>query len=330
MKLIDLENHFYDKSVPDALARRTTPPMYNKKTDTITWYEGIDMPQTVLLPQLYEIGDGRIEMMDRLGIDAAVISCSPGAETLETAQSIEVCRATNEALHALTKQYKGRYIGSAVLPVRDVEASLAELEKCVTQYGFVAWHTHSNYGDTAPDDPRYRPLFQKAADLGVYVYLHPQLSDNPRLIGYGFGLAGPALGFTLDTLTSITRIILSGLFDEIPNLKVVLGHLGEAMPFLLDRLDNRCRLIPTDPIRNRQNPSYYFKNNIFVTVSGNMSPEAFRCTKDVLGIDRILFGSDHPFENAGDMVDFVKNLPISDEERELLYYKNAEKLGVKI
>lgn len=329
MRLIDLENHFYDSSVPDALKRRTVAPKYNSETDIITWYDGIDMPQGKLMNPLLEIGDGRIKLMDELGIDTAVISCSPGAETLDKEESVKACKATNKALYEVTKKYPGRFLGSAILPVKDVEESVKELEKCVKEYGFVAWHTHSNYGETAPDDIQYRVLFKKAAELGVYIYLHPQLTDNPRLIGYGFGLAGPALGFTLDTLTSITRLILSGIFDEIPDLKIVLGHLGEGIPFLLDRMDNRIKLIPTDPTKNKELPSYYFKKNIMVTVSGNMSPAAFQCTKDVLGIDNILFASDYPFENAKDMVEFVENLPLTEEEREKLYFKNARKLGIE-
>lgn len=330
MKLIDLENHFYDESLIEALAARTSTPKFNKDTNVITWYDGIDMPQGPLLGKLLDMEEGRIKLMDELGISTAVVSCSPGAEMLDREESIRVCQLTNKALYDLTQKYPGRYLGSAILPICDIPAALAELEKCVKEYGFVSWHTHSNYGDSAPDDPQYRVLLQKAADLGVYVYIHPQLTNNPRLKGYGFGLAGPALGFTVDTLTTITRMIVSGAFDEIPNLKVFLGHLGEAMPFLMDRMDNRIMLIKSDPIKNKHVPSYYFKNNIFVTVSGNMSPEAFKCTKDVLGIDRICFGSDYPFEGPTEMVEFVKNLPLTDEERELLYYKNAEALGVKI
>lgn len=328
MRLIDFENHFYDVSVPEALANRVTPPMYNKETDIITWYNDINMPQGKLMPPLLNVGDERVKLMDELGIDTAVISCSPGAETLDKEESVIACKATNRALYEVTKKYPGRFLGSAILPVKDIDESVKELEKCVKEYGFVAWHTHSNYGDTSPDDIQYRVLFNKAAELGIYVYLHPQLTNNPRLKGYGFGLAGPALGFTLDTLTSISRLILSGIFDEIPDLKIVLGHLGEAMPFLLDRMDNRIRLIPNDPIKNKELPSYYFKKNIMVSVSGNMSPAAFKCTKDVLGIDNIVFATDHPFENAKDMVEFVKNLSLTEEEREKLCFKNAEKLGI--
>lgn len=328
MKRIDFENHFYDQCLIDALAVRTDPPYYRADTDLITWSPSITMPQGALLEQLLEVGEKRIELMDRLGISCAVLSCSPGAEQLDPEESIRVCRTTNDALYTLTRRFPGRYLGSAVLPVGDVPAAAAELERCVKEFGFVAWHTHSNYGRTAPDDPRYRPLFQKAVELGVYVYLHPQLAHSSRVDDCGFPVAGPGLGFTLDTVTTLTRMIVGGLFDELPELKLVLGHLGEALPFLLDRMDNRLKFLPNPKAKNQRDFSYYFHHNIYVTTSGNMSPQAFDCTRQVLGLDRILFGSDHPFEDAAHMVDFADNLPLGEREREMLYYKNAQALGV--
>lgn len=214
--------------------------------------------------------------------------------------------------------------------MKDVPAAVAELERCVKELGFVAWHTHSNYGETAPDDPRYRPIFQKADELGVYVYLHPQLANASRVDDCGFPVAGPGLGFTMDTVTTLTRMIVGGLFDELPNLKVMLGHLGEALPFLLDRMDNRLKFLPNPKAKNKQDFSAYFHRNIYVTTSGNMSPEAFECTRRVLGLERILFGSDYPFEDASDMVEYVKNLPLGEQERSMLYYKNAQALGVHV
>ena len=329
MKRIDFENHFYDQSLIDALTARTEPPYYRRETDLITWSDSITMPQGILLKRLLDVDGGRLALMDQLGIDCAVLSCSPGAEQLDTDESVRICRATNDALHALTRKYPGRYLGSAILPVKDVPAAMSELERCVRDLGFVAWHTHSNYGATSPDDPRYRPLFKKAAELGVYVYLHPQLANASRVDDCGFPVAGPGLGFTMDTITTLTRMIVGGLFDEIPNLNLMLGHLGEALPFLLERMDNRLKFLPNAKAKNKRDFSYYFHHNIYVTTSGNMSPEAFECTRRVLGQDRILFGSDYPFENAGDMVKFVDQLPLTEEERQALYEDNAKKLGVR-
>lgn len=330
MKLIDFENHFYDQSLIDALEARTEPPYYRKDTNLITWSDSIQMPQGPLLDKLLDVGEGRIALMDKLGIDCAVLSCSPGAEQLDPETSVDVCRRTNDALYALTQRFPGRYLGTAILPVLNVDAALAEMERCVKELGFVGWHTHSNYGPTAPDDLQYRPLFHKAAELGIYVYLHPQLAHKSRVDDCGFPVAGPGLGFTLDTVTTLTKMIVGGLLDEVPDLKLVLGHYGEALPFLLDRMDNRLSFLPNSKAKNKHNYSYYFHKNIYVTTSGNMSNEAFECTRRVLGLDRILFGSDYAFEAPAEMVEYVKNLPLGEKEREMLYHKNAEAIGVKL
>jgi len=270
-----------------------------------------------------DMGEARLADMDRCGIDVSVLSSSMGIEQLPADAAIRVCRATNDALYALIQRYPGRFLGSAVLPVHDVPAACAELDRCVREYGFVCWHTHSNYGIKAPDQKEFRPIFEKCEALGVYVYLHPHFLLQDRIEDYGFGLSGPALGFTLDTVTTIMRMILSGLFDEYPKLKVVLGHLGEAIPFLLERIDNRIAFIRTENEKNQHPVSYYFKNNIWVTTSGNMSKSAFQCTKEVLGMSRIAFGSDYPYEDLDDMNDFIENLPLGRDEREMLYNKNA-------
>ena len=330
MKLIDFENHFYDQSLINALLERAEPPYYRTDTDVITWSDQVQMPQGPLLDKLLDVGENRLALMDQLGITCAVLSCSPGAEQLDPDTSVEVCRKTNDALYQLTQRYPGRYLGTAILPVQKIDAALEEMERCVKQLGFVGWHTHSNYGATAPDDPCYRPLFRKAAELGIYVYLHPQLAHQSRVDDCGFPVAGPGLGFTMDTITTLTRMIVGGLLDEVPDLKLVLGHYGEALPFLLERMDNRLSFLPNPKAKNLHNYSYYFHKNIYVTTSGNRSDEAFECTRRVLGLDRILFGSDYAFEDAAAMVDYVQNLPLGERDREKLYYKNAETLGIVI
>lgn len=329
MRKIDLENHFYDQCVIDALVERKEPPFCTDDNRIIQWTQTIDMPQEKVLPLLLEISEERKSKMEKAGITTAVISCSPGPEQLEPEKSIEVCRKTNDALYQVTQKYPGLYLGSAILPVNDVDEACRELERCVKEYGFVAWHTHSNYGKTSPDELMYRPIFKKAAELGIYVYVHPQLPDSERMGDYGFTLAGPGLGFTVDTMTTLTKMVVSGLFDDIPDIKVVLGHLGEAIPFLLDRMDNRLSFLPNPHIKSKNTLRYYFEHNIMVTTSGNMSKEAFECAKKVLGIDHICFGSDYPYENIDDMMEFLDEVPMNQKEREMMFGLNAvEKLGI--
>lgn len=322
--IIDFENHFYDESLIRTLASRSRMPFFRPEEDSIYWSEDIVMPQGSLLPQLLDMGEQRVRLMDEVGIDIAVLSSSAGPEQLDLEESVQVCRLSNDTLAELVSRYPSRFYGSAILPVCDIKAACDELERCVKKLGFVAWHTHSNYGDTAPDMEIYRPLFHKAVELGIYVYLHPELPQDDRMKGFGFTFAGPGHGFTVDTATTLMRMILTGLFDELPDLKVMLGHLAEGLPFLLERIDNRIKFIPNPAIRIQHDVSHYFKRNIWVTTSGNMSKEAFECTKNVLGIDRILFGSDYPFESAGDMMNFIKGLPLLKHEVRQLCFENAK------
>ena len=326
MKLIDLENHFYDLATVNAMAARAGYPFYDKTKKVIRWTEKVAMPFDALQDKLVDIGEGRLSIMDRVGISTAVISPSQGLEELDPAESIPLAKSNNDTVYELTQRYPGRYLGSAALPVKDIDAACKELERCVKELGFVCWHTHSNYTDTNASEERFLPIFETAAELGVYIYLHPNMPDYAGLDEYEFTFAGPAAGFTVDTMITTLKFIVSGLFDRVPKTKLVIGHLGEAIPFLLDRIDNRISFLPNPKLKNQRKPSDYFRDNIYVTTSGNMSPAAFRCTRDVLGIEKIIFGSDYPYEVIDAMTDFVKNLELTAEERDLLSFKNAENL----
>ena len=326
MKLFDLENHFYDAATVEAMANRKGYPFFDREGKAIRWTEKITMPFDVLHDRLLDTGEGRLSIMDRVGITTAVISPSQSLEELDPQDSIPLTRSSNDTAYELTQKYPGRYLGAAALPVKDVGAAIKELERCVRDLGFVSWHTHSNYTGENASEERFFPIFEAAASLGVYVYLHPTLPDYAGLDEYDFTFAGPAAGFTIDTMVTTLKLIASGLFDRAPKTKLVLGHFGEAIPFLLDRIDNRLSFLPNPKLKNQRNPSDYFRDNIHVTTSGNMSPAAFRCTKDVLGIEKIIFGSDYPYDDIDAMTRFVKGLELTDEERDMLFFRNAEKL----
>jgi len=330
-KKVDFESHFYDQSLLDALQSRSVPPYYRGETKTISWTSAINMPQVKRMANLLDLCEARLAMMDQQGIATSVISSTAGPEILDDEDSIRVCKTTNDTVFHAAQQHPGRFFGSAILPVNNTDAACFELERCIKELGFVAWHTHTNYGKTAPEDTRYWPIFKKAAELKAYVYLHPHVPESPRLDDYGYILAAAGLGFTVDAMITTTRMIISGLFDEIPDLTVLLGHLGETFPFLLERMDNRMSGvgIPFPQSKHTKPPSYYFKNNILITTSGNASEAAFGCAQKALGNDRILFGSDYPYEVVEDSVEFLDNLSISEEEKEQVYWKNAlDKLNI--
>jgi len=326
LKTIDLESHYYDPAFIQVLIDRSrlrNYPFYDQENDTIYLSEKIIVKQGGVLKYLANAMEKRVSLMDKWGVDVSVISSSPGIEELPIETSIKVCKLSNQNIHAITQKYPARFRGSATLPVGDISAACEELERCVKEYGFVGWQAHSNFGLKTPDHPSFKPIFEKCAELGVYVYLHPHYLFGERFERFGFALAGAGLGFTVDTMTSILSLILSGIFDDYPDLKVVLGHLGEAIPFLLERIDSRMAFTPKEQVKNKHNVRYYFKNNIWVTTSGNLSKEAFKCTSDVLGLDHILLGTDYPYENYNETMSFIENLPLGYDDRAKLYGQNA-------
>ena len=287
IKKIDLENHFYDISSVEALQSRAKGdyPYWDKETNTIHWLEGIAMCQDKFYENLLDFANIRLKIMDELGIEKAVISLAPGIEALPPEESRIACKKANDALYKVMQEFPGRFLGSAILPILDVDAAVEELEHCVKDYGFVMWQTHSNYGaGIDPDQKKFWPVWKKVADLGI--------------------------------------------FDEIPDLKVVLGHFGEALPFLMERMENRFSWLPNPKQKNKEQMGAYWGKNIFVTTSGNTSIPAFECTRAAIGIDSIMLGTDYPFEHMEECVGYLETCPMTEEEKEKLYYKNAEKLGL--
>jgi len=327
VKLIDFEHHFYELAAEEAMANRKGGyPYFDRDAKEVHWTKKIIMPHDALREKLVDVGENRVATMDRVGITTAVVSHSQALEEVDPSEGVVLSRKANDTMYEMTQNFPGRFLGSAILAPKDPDAACKELRRCVEELGFVAWHTHSNYVGAGPSDESVVPIFETAADLGIYVYLHPTLPVYEDLEDFGFTFAGPAIGFTIDTMIMTLKLIVSGLFDRVPKTRLVLGHFGEALPFLLDRIDNRLNYLPNPRVKNERKPSDYFKDNIYVTTSGNMLPAAFKCTKEVLGIEKIIFGSDYPYESVDAMTDFVKNLDITDEEREMLFFKNAERL----
>ena len=334
MKKIDFENHFYLRELIDYLGTRSELPKFNKETNSVQLREGLAAPYGKswnyggsMLDDICDFSEERLKRLDEAGIDVAILSSSPGIEELPEKEAIYFAKKSNDVVAALTKKYPGRFLGSATLPTKYVDASIKELERCIKELGFVFWNTHSNYRDEHLYDEKYLPLLAKAEELNCPFYIHPSFSDDPDLKGYGFNYPGAGLGFGQDTMRTSLRLILNGIFDMFPRLRMILGHLGEYYPFVLDRMDNRFAVVK-EPEYNKLKHSikYYFENrNVMLTTSGNMSPDALRCTLNVIGADGILFATDYPYEPYHDIIDFLNLQDLTDEEREKLYYKNAEK-----
>ena len=318
-----MEHHYYAQEFLDYMATRTEIPIYDPETGAVEY-----APETWMAfpASITDLGEGRISEMDENGVTMGMLSSSPGPEMFGGEEEVEYCRKCNDLVYETIQKYPGRFYGSAILPVNNVQAACEELERCVNELGFVCWFTHSSYGEKHLDDPEFRPILKKAEELGVFLYLHPAMPSDARINQRGYAFSAAGYGFTVDALGTALQMITDGVFDECPDLKMVMGHLGEAAPFLMQRMDRFLSKDFDPALKNEQKISYYFKNNIWVTTSGNMEKESFELAMEILGIDHIMVGLDYPYESMQEEMEFHRSLDLTDEEREMLYHGNAEAL----
>jgi uncharacterized protein len=330
VKTIDLENHFVTPSWQEALRTNTGYPRVGARGLGFT--ENAWMPLTATENKLSDVGEYRLGLMDEAGVDYAVLSLtSPGAEQFSIEVGKDVARDANDYLAAVTKKYPDRIGGFASLAPKDPEWSAAELERCVKELGFKGWNTHSNFGDSYLDEKKYWPILAKAAELDVPIYLHPAVPMINELTEFGIVLGGPTLGFGTDVTYCFMRMIIRGVFDKHPGLKIIMGHLGEALPFLVDRVNRAWMQHHETPNPefgpgSKEPAGYYLKKNLWVTTSGNYLPAALYCTRDSIGMDKILLGTDFPYETMKDCMDYLRSLPLTSDEAYALFEGNAKGL----
>ena len=289
-------------------------------------YSAIDA--TTLYDRILDVGEQRIKEMEESGIDIQVLSLvSPGVQVFDVATGATLSRKINDELYRIVQKYPKKFAGLAALAPQDPVGAAAELERAVKDLGLKGASINSHTKGEYLDDKKYRIIFERAERLGVPVYIHPRVPSPDMSKPY---LTYPALatamcGFGAEVSLHALRLILSGLFDEHPELKIILGHLGEALPFWLWRLDNRWLRAPGG-MNIKKKPSQYIKDNFFITTSGNFSVSAFFCAYSELGADRILFAVDYPMESNKEAVQFMETLQISDSDKEKICHLNAERL----
>ncbi|MEV5842315.1 amidohydrolase family protein [Streptomyces sp. NPDC051985] len=278
------------------------------------------------LPDLTEL---RLADMDAHGVDVQVLSfTSPGVEAVkDPAEAVAAARRINDHLAKAIAENPTRFAGFAVLPLQDPQAAVVELRRAVEELGFKGAlhndHVHGHY----LDEPQFRPVWAELERLGVTLYLHPAViaADNWRVLeGYPM-LNGPTWGWTAATGAHALRIIYGGVFDEFPGASLTLGHMGELLPFQASRLDSRSAQVPP-ALKPQHLPSYYLRNNVYVTTSGVFSHAALLGAVHAVGIDRVLFAIDYPFESSAEAVEFLRTAPYAPADLERIAHGNADRL----
>ncbi len=286
--------------------------------------------------QILDMGTRRLENMDETGIEFALQSLNaPGVQgVLDTQEAIQMARKGNDTIAEAMALHPDRYGGLAALPMQDPDAAAAELTRCINELGFkgamVNGFTQKDVPDSAIyyDVPEYRSFWATVAELNVPFYLHPRMQIPSRAQiyeGHPWLMSAP-WGFAVETSIHSLRLCGSGLFEDYPTLKIVIGHLGEFIPHGLWRIDARMRFSPRG-YRGERPLGEYFLRNFVVTTSGFFDDKALKNTLEVMGTDKVFFSADYPFESMQDAADWYDATDvISDEDRLKMGRTNAIKL----
>src|ERR1700733_12799856 len=312
MRTITLEEHF----ITESFVKATEAPRF-----------------AALQPKILDLGAVRIADMDEAAIDLQVLSlASMGFDALDAATATALAHDVNDELAAAVGAHPDRLAGFAMVGLKDSNAAAAELDRCVTRLGFPGVLVDGMTEGLFLDDPRFLPFFEAAAHLNVPVYLHPAPPPEPVRQAYFSGLPGQ-LGFLLsiagwgwhaETGLHTLRLIVSGLFDRLPTLQLIIGHMGEGIPYALARSSG----VLSAAAHLRQPVAAYFQSNIHLTTSGYFTHPPLRCAIEVVGLDRLLFSVDYPFSSNMRGRTFLDSLAglLSPEDMAKLTYRNAESL----
>jgi hypothetical protein len=326
MRIVALEEHYTVPRIvagisPEAVARRGFPG------PDFVW------AQTTKRNELADLGEARLADMDASGITVQVLSVAgPGADLVPGQKGIDLARAYNDALAEACARRPARYRGFAHLPLLAPEAAANELERAVKQLGFHGALVNGATDGRFLDDPAFEPILERAEALDLPIYLHPGIPVPTLRNAYYDGLPGnfsftlalSAWGWHYDTAIHVLRLVLSGALDRHPKLKLVIGHMGEALPFMLDRIDETTAAQAKALLRRSVRQTIL--DQVWITTSGFFTMAPFMAALMSFGVDRILFSVDYPFASNARARAFLDALPVSPADRAKIAHGNADRL----
>jgi predicted TIM-barrel fold metal-dependent hydrolase len=287
-----------------------------------------------LSSNLLDFTKQRLEQMDQTGVELAILSLAPGCESIwDKVRSVQVARQSNDTVADALTKHPDRFRAFAALPLQDPDEAIKELHRCIKELGFVG-ALISGFSQIGEEDtsyyldlPMFRQFWAEVEKLDVPVYLHPREplhSQQKPYEGHPW-LLGAAWAFGVETATHALRLISSGLFDEHPKLKVILGHLGETLPFSIWRVEHR-NIVDPRGLNLKKKFSLYFYENFYVTTSGNFRTQALINTILEMSADRILYSTDYPYETMVECEEWFRSVDISLEDQIKIGRTNAARL----
>ncbi|HUI60055.1 MAG TPA: amidohydrolase family protein [Steroidobacteraceae bacterium] len=326
LRLIGVEEHF---SIPEIVgAMRAAHRTFSDDLDIQNLYAVPASDLEMTEQGLVDFERKRLADMDRTGVSMQILSLTaPGVQVFAPDTAVEFARLANDRVAEIVKRHPERFAALTALAPQDTARAVAEMQRGIQQLQFNGFiinsHTHNEYLDV----PKFWPILEAAEALDRPIYIHPRApSVGMAAPMTDYNLSGALWGFGMEAGTHAVRLMISGALDRFPKLKIVLGHMGEAVPFWLARLDTNAAPGSDSRQKNQMLPSEYFRRNFWIATTGVLDPLALQYCIQKIGADRILWSTDYPYAPAAPAAAFIAKAPISDTERQQIAHGNAERL----
>lgn len=281
-----------------------------------------------LLPRLLDLEQLRLAEMDANGVDMHLLSlATPGVQMLDRDTAVSLAALANDRLIETIRRHPTRFAGLASLAPQNPTAAAKEMDRAINTLKLNGFIVNSHTDNLYLDDQRFWPILEAAESLNAPLYIHPRApSDGMAAPFRDYRMEGAIWGYGMETGTHAVRLMLSGVLDRFPKIRIVLGHMGEALPFWLWRLDYMASPGSRAALRNKLKPSEYVRRNFAITTSGLEDPLALRLAIDKLGVDRVMWAIDYPFQLTPASVAFMDAAQLSESERDRISHRNAERI----
>jgi predicted TIM-barrel fold metal-dependent hydrolase len=306
-----------------------SPPIDPGSPPVVSGPPNRDALARTLLPRLLDVDTGRLSEMDANRVDMHVLSLGvPGVQMFEPEQAVALARLSNDRLSEIIRRHPTRFAGLACFAPQDPAGAAREMERAIRTLKLNGFLVNSHTNGIYLDDPRCWPMLEAAEALEAPLYIHPRApSDGMAGPFRDYRLEGAIWGYAVEAGTHAMRLMLSGVLDRFPRLRVVLGHMGEALPFWLWRLDFMASPGSRAALKNQLKPSEYMRRNFWITTSGVEDPLVLRFCMDKLGVDRVMWAIDHPYQPTPPAVAFIETATtVSESERAQVAHVNAQRV----
>ena len=317
--VVDCQSHLFAPEMVAFMETRQDPPYAYRKGNEV--YVVVGEWHRRLRPT-HTDPSAKVKAMDGAGINVTALSINDPGPELFGPDGPKVSRMAHNFLADVAKSYPGRFFGLAVLPLHDMKASLKELDRCVNKLGIRGILLYSNLAGKFPDEPEFRPLFQRAEEMGIPILLHPAYPTTYDAVKGRNLIAG--LGLMFDTTIALSRIILAGILDKHPRLKLVCPHVGGALPYLIGRIDHQTQVLKRGAENISKPPSEYLRQIYLDCVSPIAM--AINYGYEFVGPDQLLYASDHPWVDPVMIAGHVRSLNLPAEDEKKIFGENAKRL----